>query len=136
MAIDFDKRIEKLKELANNKSLSKELSEELNTCFNILSNKLLDSETRYVAITWAGFIIERAKKSSLKKVNYNKTVEKLADLLNTKDLGPSLKQQLVDCWDILENPNIPDEQKHFTNILAEQIISDSRNLPDKNSHRR
>lgn len=63
--------------------------------------------------------------------NYNdKVISNLQKILDTKDLSDFLKEQFLGVLSILSDKNTTEEKKHFTRILAEQLISNARELPD------
>ena len=63
--------------------------------------------------------------------NYNASViDKLQRILDTKDLSDYLKDQVLGFLCILTDENTTEEKKHFTQILAEDLISNTRDLPD------
>lgn len=63
-------------------------------------------------------------------VNFEKTVLKLQKLLITKDLGEFLSNEATKYISILNSENTSYEDKHFTNILAEDFISKVRDFPE------
>ena len=63
--------------------------------------------------------------------NYNASViAKLLTILDTKDLSDYLKDQVLGFLCILTDENTTEEKKYFTQILAEDLISNTRDLPD------
>lgn len=63
--------------------------------------------------------------------NYNASViAKLQTILDTKDLSDYLKDQVLGFLCILTDENTTEEKKYFTQILAEDLISNTRDLPD------
>lgn len=63
--------------------------------------------------------------------NYNASViAKLQTILDTKDLSDYLKDQVLGFLCILTDENTNEEKKYFTQILAEDLISNTRDLPD------
>lgn len=69
--------------------------------------------------------------------NFKKTVKKVEEIINTKDLGESLLNDANKFITILTDKNSSYEEKHFANVLAENLISITRDFPEiVNSTRR
>ena len=63
-------------------------------------------------------------------VNYKKSVDKLNNLLITKDLGEYLTEEVNKYIAILNSDKVSEEDKHYTNIMAEDLISSTRDFPE------
>ena len=62
--------------------------------------------------------------------DFEKTAKKLEEIINTKDLGESLLNDANRFVTILNDKNGSYEEKHFANVLAENLISITRDFPE------
>lgn len=63
-----------------------------------------------------------------------KTLENLSELIKTVDLGPNLFEEAVEYFEILEDKNSTDEDKHRACILVEDLMSKTRDFPRVNTN--
>ena len=65
--------------------------------------------------------------------NFEKVLEKLAEVMVSKDLGQPLFNEAIKYFDILDSNLSTYEEKHKANILAENLLGNTRDFPDLGS---
>lgn len=62
--------------------------------------------------------------------NFDKVTKELGYIMLYKDLGEHLFNQAAGYYEILDNPNSTYEQKHSTSVLAEDLLSKTKDIPE------
>lgn len=62
--------------------------------------------------------------------NFEKVLEKLAEVMVSKDLGQPLFNEAIKYFDILDSNLSTYEEKHRACILAEDLLSRTRGIPE------
>lgn len=61
--------------------------------------------------------------------NFDKVAKELGYIMLHKDLGEHLFNKAASYFEILDNPNSSYEEKHYASVLAEDLLSKTRDIP-------
>lgn len=62
--------------------------------------------------------------------NFDKVAIKLGKIMLTKDLGKVLFNEAAGYFETLDNPNSTYEEKHRASVLAEDLLSKTKDIPE------
>ena len=62
--------------------------------------------------------------------NFDKVAMDLGYIMLHKDLGEHLFNEAVSYFEIFDNPNSTYEEKHRASVLAENLLSKTRDFPE------
>ena len=133
----FKIALQNLKNLLDTVKLSPMLYEDAISYLNILtSNKSSFEEKHYTCILIEDLISKTRDfpKYKIPKIKsdaqrFKETLNNLANLLETIKLSPMLYEDAVKYFDILDSKETSDEEKHYTCIMVEDLISKTRDFP-------